>query len=47
MGLALLRARYLDAGVRQLTVWDREPGDGAAGTAIDVAAWRRRGGTVT
>ena len=47
MGLALLRARYLDAGVRQLTVWDREPAHGVAGTAIDVAAWRRRGGTVT
>jgi hypothetical protein len=47
MGLALLRARYLDAEVRQLTVWDHGPAHGAAGTAIDVATWRRRGGTVT
>lgn len=45
MGLALLRARFLDAEVRQLTVWDRGPAHGAAGTAIDVATWRRRGGT--
>lgn len=47
MGLALLRARYLDAEVRQLAVWDRGPAHGEAGTAIDVAAWRRRGGSVT
>ena len=47
MGLALLRARYLDAEVRQLAVWDREPAGGAAGTAIDIAAWRRRGGSTT
>ena len=46
MGLALLRARYLDADVRQLAVWDGEPAGGVAGTAIDVAAlaapWRHR-----
>lgn len=47
MGLALLRARYLDAQVRQLAVWDRGPAHGAAGTAIDVETWRSRGGTVT
>jgi hypothetical protein len=47
MGLALLRARYLDAQVQQLAVWDNGPAHGAAGTAIDVATWRRRGGTVT
>lgn len=47
MGLALLRARYLDAQVRQLTVWDRAPAHGAAGTAIDVDTWRRGGRTVT
>jgi Adenylate and Guanylate cyclase catalytic domain len=47
MGLALLRAGYLDAEVCQLAVWDREPAHGAAGTAIDVATWRRRGGRVT
>ena len=47
MGLALLRARYLDAEVRQLAVWDGGPADGAAGTSIDVATWRRRGGPAT
>lgn len=47
MGLALLRARYLDAEVRQLAIWDGKPASGAAGTAIDVATWRRRGRTVT
>ena len=43
MGLALLRARYLDASLRQLAVWDGGPAAGAAGTAIDVASWRRGG----
>jgi tetratricopeptide (TPR) repeat protein len=47
MGLALLRAGYLDADVHQLTVWDRGPAHGAAGTAIDVATWLRRGCGVT
>ena len=47
MGLALLRARYLDADVRQLAVWDGGPADGAAGTAIDVATWQRGGHAVT
>ncbi|MEA2145193.1 MAG: hypothetical protein QOG59_780 [Solirubrobacteraceae bacterium] len=47
MGLALLRGRYLDAEVRQLTVWDRGPPEGAAGTAIDVATWRRGGRPAT
>jgi len=46
MGLALLRARYLDASVRQLAVWDGGPPLGLAGTAIDVAAWRRAGAPV-
>jgi class 3 adenylate cyclase len=40
MGLALLRARYLDADVRQLAVWDGKPDLGDAGTAYDVATWR-------
>jgi class 3 adenylate cyclase len=40
MGLALLRARYLDADVRQLAVWDGKPDLGDAGTALDVATWR-------
>jgi hypothetical protein len=43
MGLALLRARYLEADVRQLALWDRGPPMGAASTAIDVATWRARG----
>ena len=47
MGLALLRARYLDAEVRQLTVWDGGPANGAAGTAIDVGSWRRSGRAAT
>jgi hypothetical protein len=47
MGLALLRARYLDAEVRQLAMWNGEPAREAAGTAIDVATWRSGGRAVT
>jgi tetratricopeptide (TPR) repeat protein len=47
MGLALLRARYLDAQVRQLAVWDGRPAEGSAGTAIDVATWRSGGRPAT
>jgi tetratricopeptide (TPR) repeat protein len=47
MGLALLRARYLDAEVRQLAVWDGCPPEGSAGTAADVATWRRGGRPTT
>jgi class 3 adenylate cyclase len=43
MGLALLRARYLDAEVRQLAVWDGRTDVGEAGTALDVATWRASG----
>ena len=43
MGLALLRARYLDAGAHQLAVWDGEPPTGIAGTAADVDTWRATG----
>jgi hypothetical protein len=43
MGLALLRSRFLDAQARQLAVWDRGGAHGAAGTAIDIATWRRGG----
>jgi tetratricopeptide (TPR) repeat protein len=43
MGLALLRARYLDGDARQFAVWDGEPAAGVAGTAIDVAAWGGHG----
>jgi hypothetical protein len=47
MGLALLRARFLDAEVRQLAVWDGGPALGAAGTAIDVDTWARTGRPTT
>jgi hypothetical protein len=47
MGLALLRARYLDADLRQLAVWDGGSAAGAAGTSIDLASWRRGGRAVT
>ncbi len=43
MGLALLRARYLDAEIRQIAVWDGGPAAGDAGTAIDVATWKGKG----
>jgi hypothetical protein len=47
MGLALLRARYLDADVWQLAMWDGRPAVGAAGTAVDVASWQSAGRPVT
>lgn len=47
MGLALLRAGYLEADAEQLALWDGGPALGAAGTAIDVATWRGRGGRTT
>jgi hypothetical protein len=47
MGLALLRASYLDADVRQLALWDGGPAAGSAGTAIDVATWIGTGRPVT
>jgi class 3 adenylate cyclase len=47
MGLALLRARYLDAEARQVALWDGGPADGSAGTAIDVETWRRVGPEAT
>lgn len=43
MGLAVLRAQHLLAPVEQLAVWDGGPAGGAAGTAHDVAVWRRTG----
>ena len=42
MGLALLRARYLDAEARQLAVWDGAPAERSAGTAVDVGAMAAR-----
>ena len=47
MGLALLRARYLDAEAWQLALWDGGPALGMAGTAIDVATWRATGRLAT
>jgi class 3 adenylate cyclase len=47
MGLALLRARYLDGEARQLALWDGERAHGHAGTAIDVATWRATGRPAT
>jgi len=43
MGLALLRARYLQTSVQQVSVWDGGQPAGLAGTAIDVAFWLERG----
>ena len=43
MGLALLRARYLDAEARQFALWDGTPASGEAGTAIDVERWHGAG----
>jgi hypothetical protein len=43
MGLALLRSRYLDTEVHQFAVWDGKGAIGEAGTAADVAAWRKSG----
>ncbi len=44
MGLARLRARHLGSDAVQLAVWDGGEAWGVAGTAVDVAAWRRGGG---
>jgi class 3 adenylate cyclase len=43
MGLAVLRARFLDGAVRQMAVWDGEVTTGAAGTGFDVRTWRGSG----
>ena len=43
MGLALLRARFLDAEAVQLALWDRRPATGVAGTGVDTLTWRRTG----
>ena len=40
MGLARLRARYLDTRVEQAALWDGDPPVGPVGTAADVALWR-------
>ena len=43
MGHALNRAAYLGVGADQLAVWDGQPAQGGAGTALDIEAWRRSG----
>jgi class 3 adenylate cyclase len=47
MGLAILRSQHLDSPISQLAAWDGEPARGEAGTAVDVATWRRLGLTST
>ena len=47
MGLALLRARFLDARVLQFALWDGEPATGDVGTAMEVATWRETGHDAT
>ena len=43
MGLALLRATFLDAEVEQAAVWDGKEAGGEGGTATDVTFWRSIG----
>ncbi|MGA8725359.1 MAG: tetratricopeptide repeat-containing protein [Acidimicrobiales bacterium] len=43
MGLALLRARFLDGDVFQLALWDGMSATGPVGTAVDVATWQQTG----
>ncbi len=43
MGHALNRAAFLGAPAEQLAVWDRTGAAGVAGTAHDVAVWRKTG----
>jgi len=40
MGLAILRARYLDGPVAQIAVWDGVPPSQPVGTSFDVGQWR-------
>ncbi|MGI9051976.1 MAG: TRAFs-binding domain-containing protein [Ilumatobacteraceae bacterium] len=43
MGTVVVQARFMAARAEQLAVWDGQPPDGEAGTAADVARWRRTG----
>jgi hypothetical protein len=43
MGLAVLYARHMHADLRQIAVWDGEPGEGDVGTAADIGVWQRAG----
>jgi len=47
MGLAILRARFLDASVRQVAVWDGVDTGGVAGTSFDIRTWRDAGRETT
>ena len=47
MGLALLRARFLDARVFQLALWDGQLPAGEVGTAMEVATWGATGHDAT
>lgn len=47
MGLASLRGAIEGAACRQLAVWDGAGGNGVAGTAADIAAWRALGHETT
>jgi class 3 adenylate cyclase/tetratricopeptide (TPR) repeat protein len=42
-GLAAIRAKELDTGLRFLVVWDGRPGDGPGGTADTINRWRSQG----
>jgi class 3 adenylate cyclase len=42
-GLAIIRARQLDAELRGLAVWDGQQGDGPGGTAATVGDWMAAG----
>ncbi|WP_119419561.1 TRAFs-binding domain-containing protein [Desertibaculum subflavum] len=44
MGLARLRAGFLQGEAMQIAVWDGQPGNGVAGAAADIAAWAAVGG---
>ncbi len=44
MGLARLRAGFLQGEAVQLVVWDGMAGNGLAGAAADIAAWKAGGG---
>jgi class 3 adenylate cyclase len=43
MGLSQLRAGLMGTSAEQIAVWDGQPPTGPAGTAADMAVWRRTG----
>jgi hypothetical protein len=43
MGLAILRSQHLSTEAEQIAIWDGNPPTGPAGTAADMAVWRRTG----